>query len=75
MNCVAGCRRGSDPALLWLWHRPSATALIQSLAWEVPYATGVALKGKKGGGGGRENKQSIFQKSFEMLPNYNGSAF
>ena len=40
------------PSLLWLWHRPGAAALIQPLAWELPYATGVALKsgGKKKGG-------------------------
>ena len=31
-----------DPALLWLWHRPAATAPIRSLAWEPPYAAGVA---------------------------------
>ena len=30
--------------LLWLWCRPAATALIQPLAWEPPYATGVALE-------------------------------
>ena len=23
-----GCRHGSDLVLLWLWHRPAATALI-----------------------------------------------
>ena len=39
-----GCRRGSDLALLWLWHRLAATALIQLLAWELPYAMGIALK-------------------------------
>ena len=27
-----------DPALLWLWHRPTATAPITPLAWEPPYA-------------------------------------
>ena len=27
-----------DPALLWPWHRPPATAPIQPLAWELPYA-------------------------------------
>uniref|UniRef100_A0A8D1BHD7 Cytosolic iron-sulfur assembly component 3 n=1 Tax=Sus scrofa TaxID=9823 RepID=A0A8D1BHD7_PIG len=37
-----GCRRGSDPALLWLWRRPVATAPIQPLAWEPPYAAGAA---------------------------------
>ena len=41
-----GRRHGLDPELLWLWHRPSAAALIQLLAWEPPYATGVALKSK-----------------------------
>ena len=37
-----------DPALLWDWGRLVATAPIQPLAWEPPYASGVALeKGKK----------------------------
>ena len=38
---------GSVLALLWLWCRLAAVALIQPLAWEFPYATGVALKRKK----------------------------
>ena len=29
VSCDAGCRFGSDPALLWLWCRPAAVALIQ----------------------------------------------
>ena len=33
-----------DPMLLWLWGRPAAIARIQPLAWEVPYAVGVAIK-------------------------------
>ena len=33
--------------LLWLLHRPAATALIRNLAWEPPYATGETLKKKK----------------------------
>ena len=36
-----------DPALLWLWCRPVATALIGPLAWELPYAAGVALEKTK----------------------------
>ena len=36
-----------DRALLWLWHRLAAAAPIQPLAWELPYATGVALKRQK----------------------------
>ena len=31
---------------MWLWRRPAAIAPIQSLAWELPYATGVARKSK-----------------------------
>ena len=42
-----GRRRGSDPTLLWLWHRPVATALIRPLAWEPPYAEDVALKDRR----------------------------
>ena len=42
MSCGVGRRIGSDPVLLWLWRRPAATAPIQPLAWEPPYATGVA---------------------------------
>ena len=40
-------RCGSDLALLWLWHRPEAVAPIRPLAWEPPYAVGVALKRQK----------------------------
>src|SRR5512137_1545768 len=42
VSCGVGRRHGSDPALLWLWRRPVATAPIQPLAWEPPYATGAA---------------------------------
>ena len=37
----------SDPALLWLWRRPVATAPIRPLAWEPPYAEGAALEKEK----------------------------
>ena len=40
-------RRGSDPALLWLWQRRVAVAPIQPLAWELPYDAGVAIKEKE----------------------------
>jgi len=36
-----------DPALLWLWCRTAAAALIGPLAWETPYTAGMALKRKK----------------------------
>ena len=48
MNCGVGHRHGSDLELLWLWHRLVTTAPIQPLAWELPYAMGVALKRQKG---------------------------
>ena len=43
----AARRCGSDPVLPWLWCRPAAAALIPPLDWELPYATGVALREKK----------------------------
>ena len=46
MSFGVGCRHGLDPVLLWLWHRLAAAALIQPLAWELPYAMGVSLKSK-----------------------------
>ena len=42
MSCGVGRRRGSDLALLWLWRRLVSTAPIRPLAWEPPYAAGVA---------------------------------
>ena len=49
MSCGVGPRCSSDPALLWLWlwRRLAAAALIQPLAWEPPYAVGVALNKTK----------------------------
>ena len=47
MSCGVGCRRGSDLALLWLWRRTVATALIRPLAWEPPYAVVAALEKAK----------------------------
>ena len=49
MSCVVGHRRGSDPMLLWLWHRLAAVVPIGPLAWETPYAAGAAQEiAKKG---------------------------
>ena len=47
VSCGVGRRHGSDLALLWLWCRVAATAPIQPVGWEAPYATGAALKDKK----------------------------
>ena len=50
---------GLDPVLLWLWCRPAAVALIQSLAWECPYATDAALKKKKKKGNRRIDTKNL----------------
>ena len=47
MGCGVGCRHGLDPELLWLCCRLTATAPIQLLAWEPPYAAGAALEKAK----------------------------
>ena len=47
MSCGVGHRCSADPALLWLWRRLVATALIGPLAWEPPYAVGAALEKDK----------------------------
>ena len=47
------CRRVLDPGFLWLCHRLAAMAPVRPLAWELPYATGAALK--------RTNKQNTKQ--------------
>ena len=47
MSCGVGHRCGSDPELLWLWCRPAAAVPIQCLAWEPPYAMGLALENAK----------------------------
>ena len=44
-KCGVGCRCGLD--LAWLWYTLAAVALIQPLAWELPYAAGAALRKKK----------------------------
>ena len=46
-HCGVGRRHGSELALLWLWCRLVATAPMRPLAWENPYAVGVALKRQK----------------------------
>ena len=65
MSCGVGRRRGSDPALLWLWRRPAATAPIEPLAWEPPYAAGVAqemAKKKK-----KKLKATLIKKNRETV--------
>ena len=70
MSCGVGRRHGLDPAWLWLWWRPAATALIRPLAWEHPYATGAALKIQKD-----ERKKKIFLfKKLHLFPDFSKEA-
>ena len=57
LNCGIGRRRGSDPTLLWLWGRSTATAPIRPLAWEPPYAMGAAKEIEK-----KQKKKKTTQK-------------
>ena len=55
--------------LVLLWCRPAAVAPIWPLAWELPYATGVALKSKKKGKEGRkEGKKMKFLNQTHLPP-------
>ena len=60
MSCGVDHRHGSDPALLWLWCRPTGAAQIQPLAWKLPYAVGATLKKKK-----KRNQKE--EKNFNMF--------
>ena len=44
---IQRCRRGLDPALLWLWCQLAAVALIEPLARELAYAEGAVIKRNK----------------------------
>ena len=46
-SCGVSRRHGPNLTFLWIWCRQAAAALIGPLAWELPYAVGVALKKKK----------------------------
>ena len=43
MSCDVGCRHGFNPVLLSLWCRLAGAALIQPLAWELPYTLSASL--------------------------------
>ena len=70
MSCGVGRRHTSDPALLWLWRRPVATALIQPLAWEPAYAAGAAQEMAKR----QKNKKTTTKKTESWGSSCHGSA-
>ena len=72
MSCGVGCRRGSDPALLWLWRRSVATDPIRPLAWEPPHASGAAQetakkKKEKEKDLSTENYKTLLKENFKDL--------
>ena len=60
-----GCKCCSDSTLLWLWLwcRLAAAAPVRPLAWELPYATGAALK--------RQKKKIDYYSAKVILRNHN----
>jgi len=52
--------------LLWLWLWLAAAALIQPLAWELPYAVSAALKRQKEQQQ-QETHQCYYSKLLELL--------
>ena len=66
MSCGVGHRLGSDPAWLWLWCRPAATALIRPLAWEPPYAAGMALEKAKDQKKKKKRRTRIYKGKDEL---------
>ena len=63
MSSGVGPRRSLDLALLWLWRRLAATALIRPLAWEPPCETGAALKRQKTKKKKRKRKLPVLLKA------------
>ena len=63
MSCGVGHRRGSDPVLPWLWHRPAAIAPIRPLAGEPPYVAGMTLEKTK-----KKRKKKIYYSTVHRVP-------
>ena len=59
MSTGIGHRCSLVLALLWLWHRTAAVALIQPLAWEPSCVAGAALKSKQQQQQQQQNKPQI----------------
>ena len=69
-----GCGHCLHMALLWLWCRLEATALIQALGWELPYAASEAVKSKKPKKKKKKTPKKTLKKSVvsEFLKNGDG---
>ena len=67
MSCGVDSRRGSDPALLWLWLWTAAVALIRPPAWEPPCAAGMVPK--------KANKAKQNKKMKKQLKKFGNRSF
>ena len=68
MGCGIGHRCGLD--LAWLRCRLAAVALIGPLAWELPYASGEALKRQKKKKKTKKKKLFYFEIVFNLWKSY-----
>ena len=66
MSCGIGRRRGSDPALLWLWCRLVAIAPIRTLAWETPCAVGAAQEMAKKKKKERQDEKTVVYTAIKI---------
>ena len=73
-SCSVGRRFGSDPLLPWLWHRLAVAALIRTLAWELPYASG-AEKGREGGKKGQKSQWLFYCQISSPISTQNSVPF
>ena len=63
-----GRRLGLDPAFLWLWRRPMATALMGPQAGDPPYAAGAAQKKEKKQKKKKKERNSEMDIYFSIYP-------
>ena len=70
MSCGVGHRRGTDPALLWLWRRLAAATPIRSLVQELPYATPAALKSR-----GKKKKKRNYWSPYGLVKLSHGTTW
>ena len=68
VSCDVGRRCSSDLELLWLWHRPAATALIRPLAWDLHMRRMQLRKRQKDKKGKKKKKKAVATFCQEVDP-------
>ena len=67
MSCGISHRGGSDPELLWLWHKLTATSPVQPLALEPPYAMGAVQKRQRPKKKKEKKRKTLNEKEAQAL--------